>query len=74
MSALPFGMGFLLLFMSLIKYLAFPSHFLDEQPADSAAAILLTRTKYLQQVPWQHQLVRGACLVQFCHLRQGQCE
>jgi hypothetical protein len=30
MSALPFGMGFLLLFMSLIKYLAVPSHSFDD--------------------------------------------
>lgn len=60
LSALPFGMGYLLLFMSLIKYLAFLFHS-SEPLADSAAAILLMHTKCLQQVPWQHLLVRGAC-------------
>jgi hypothetical protein len=74
MSALPFGMGFLLLFMSLIKYLAFLLHCFDRPSTDLTVVILLMRTKCLQQALWQLQLVRGACLVQFCRSRQGRCK
>lgn len=74
LSALPFGMGFLLLFMSLIKYLAFPSRCRNPSLADVAVATLLMRMKCSQQAPWQHRLVQEACSVRSYHSRPDQCK
>ncbi|KAI4743335.1 hypothetical protein E4T50_06238 [Aureobasidium sp. EXF-12298] len=65
-------MGFLLLFMSLIKYFPFPSNYFNSSLADSSIATLLMRTECSQQAPWQHKLAQGACSVRFCNSRPDQ--
>ncbi|KAI4720563.1 MFS general substrate transporter [Aureobasidium sp. EXF-10727] len=67
LSALPFGMGFLLLFMSLVKYHASVLHCFAASLADVAAAILSMRMNkrhgsigLFKELVWRSLAVRGA--------------